>query len=397
MLDEANVPKKIAILGSTGSIGENTLRVIADNPGRFEVVALAAGSNWERLAGQAREFSPRLVSVADPVNAGHLRNSRSCGARVLSGDEGLLEVAAGAGADIVVSALVGSEGLAPTLAAIEAGASIALANKEVLVMAGELVTQRARARKVPILPIDSEHAGVSQALAGRPRGREVLRIILTASGGPFRTTSLESLCGVTPAEALRHPTWKMGPKVTIDSASLMNKGLELIEAKWLFDLSPEQVDVLIHPESVVHALAEFVDGSMLAQMSVPDMRISISQALCYPERVPCQVPRLDLARLGSLTFEEPDTGRFACLGHARSVLVEGGIAPAVLNAANEVAVEAFLGGHIGFMGIPALVGAALEGRPSGSGDSLEEVMGADRWAREFTASRLNGVRSKVRP
>ncbi len=386
--------KRVAILGSTGSIGENALRVIADNRDRFEVVALAAGSNWERLAQQAREFSPELVSIADPENASNLKNGG--GVKVLTGGGGLREVAAGTGADIVVSALVGAAGLDPTLAAIEAGAAIALANKEVLVMAGELVTQRARDRKVPILPIDSEHAGVAQSLGVSGAGHEVVRIILTASGGPFRTAPVESLYEVTPEEALRHPIWKMGSKVTIDSASMMNKGLELIEARWLFNLAPRQIDVLIHPESVVHALAEFVDGSMLAQMSVPDMRISISQALCYPDRVPCEVSRLDLASLGSLHFEEPDPGRFPCLAHARAVLNEGGTSPAVLNAANEIAVAAFLEKRIGFMDIPALVALALDGHRNDTARNLEDVLEADRWAREFTSSRLDGAKSKTR-
>ncbi|MBT3352878.1 MAG: 1-deoxy-D-xylulose-5-phosphate reductoisomerase [Nitrospinaceae bacterium] len=386
--------KKVAILGSTGSIGENTLRVIADNRDRFEVVALAAGSNWERLAHQAREFSPKLVSISNSENVASLNNGTDV--KVLSGSEGLREVAAGVGADIVVSALVGAVGLEPTLAAIEAGAAIALANKEVLVMAGELVTQRASDLKVPILPIDSEHAGVAQLLDGSRAAHEVLRVILTASGGPFRTTPIESLYEVTPEEALRHPTWKMGPKVTIDSASMMNKGLELIEASWLFDLAPNQVDVLIHPESVVHALAEFVDGSMLAQMSVPDMRISISQALCYPDRVPCEVSRLDLASLGSLHFEEPGIGRFPCLTHARGVLNEGGTSPAVLNAANEIAVAAFLEKRIGFMDIPALVATALDGHRNTTAHNLDDILEADRWAREFTSSRLESAKSKTR-
>jgi 1-deoxy-D-xylulose-5-phosphate reductoisomerase len=390
------MPQSVAILGSTGSIGENTLRVIADNPDRFDVAALAAGSNWEKLADQARAFSPRLVSVADPTDGERLREALPAGIRVLSGEEGLREVAAGAGAGIVVSALVGAAGLAPTLAAIESGASIALANKEVLVMAGELVTGRARERSLPLLPIDSEHAGVFQILNGRAPGAEVDRIILTASGGPFRDLSIGALRDVTCEAALRHPTWKMGPKITIDSASLMNKGLELIEARWLFGLAPERVDVLIHPESVVHALVEFVDGSVLAQMSVPDMRISISQALCYPDRVPCQAPRLDLAQRGSLTFGEPDLTRFPCLSHAKAVLAEGGTSPAVLNAANEVAVAAFLDTRIGFMDIPALVGTALDDHQNGKAESLEAVMEADRWAREFTASRLNGMRTPVR-
>ncbi|MEE9257016.1 MAG: 1-deoxy-D-xylulose-5-phosphate reductoisomerase [bacterium] len=386
--------KKIVVLGSTGSIGENALRVIRANPDRFEVAALAAGRNWERLAEQAREFSPQLVSITEPENAGRLREAVPEGVSVLSGDEGL-QAAAGAGADVLVSALVGAAGLSPTLAAIEAGASIALANKEVLVMAGELVTSRARRMNVPILPIDSEHAGVAQAMGDR--SGEVRRIVLTASGGPFRTLPLESLCDVPPQEALCHPTWKMGPKITIDSATLMNKGLEIIEARWLFGLPPDRVDVLVHPESIVHALVEFVDGSVLAQMSVPDMRISISQALCHPERIPTQVPSLDLAGMGPLHFEEPDTVRFPCLAHARRALAEGGTAPAVLNAAGEVAVAAYLEKRIGFMEIPALVGAALEAHKNGPARELGAVLEADGWARGFAASHLGGLKSKVGP
>ncbi len=387
--------KKIVVLGSTGSIGENALRVIRANPDRFEVAALAAGRNWERLAEQAREFSPQLVSITEPENAGRLREAVPEGVSVLSGDEGLREAAAGAGADVLVSALVGAAGLSPTLAAIEAGASIALANKEVLVMAGELVTSRARRMNVPILPIDSEHAGVAQAMGDR--SGEVRRIVLTASGGPFRTLPLESLCDVPPQEALCHPTWKMGPKITIDSATLMNKGLEIIEARWLFGLPPDRVDVLVHPESIVHALVEFVDGSVLAQMSVPDMRISITQALCHPERIPTQVPSLDLAGMGPLHFEEPDTVRFPCLAHARRALAAGGTAPAVLNASGEAAVAAFLEKRIGFMEIPALVGAALEAHKNGPARELGAVLEADGWARGFAASHLGGLKSKVGP
>lgn len=388
--------RKIAILGSTGSIGENTLRVIADHPDRFSVVALAAGANWERLAEQAREFAPRIVSVADSSDADRLSHILPANVTILSGEEGLREVAAGAGAEIVVSALVGAAGLVPTLEAIEAGAAIALANKEVLVMAGELVKERCRARGVDLLPIDSEHAGVAQALTDRSPDGEVRRVILTASGGPFRTLPMELLTQVTPDEALCHPTWKMGPKVTIDSASLMNKGLELIEAKWLFDLAPDQVDVLIHPQSIVHALVEFIDGSLLAQMSVPDMRIAITQALSHPERISCRASRLDLAQVGSLQFDEPNLERFPCLVHARAVLHEGGTAPAVLNAANEVAVAAYLNESTGFMDIPAVVGAALDAHGNGAATELGTILEADRWAREFAASCLNGNRSKIR-
>ena len=382
--------RKIAILGSTGSIGENALRVAAQFPERIEVAALAAGKNWERIVEQARRFRPGVVSLADAAGAARVREALSPETRVLSGEEGLREAAAGAGAGLVVSALVGAAGLRPTLAAIEAGASIALANKEALVMAGALVTSRARARGVELLPVDSEHAGVAQVLAGRPRSR-VKRIVLTASGGPFRNHSMEAMRDASPQEALKHPNWKMGPKITIDSASMMNKGLEIIEARWLFGLRPEQVDVLVHPQSVVHALVEFVDGSVAAQMSAPDMRIPIAQALFFPEKLPVDAPRLDLAEVGALTFEAPRPGRFPCLVHARSAMREGGTAPAVLNAANEVAVASFLSGASRFTDIPDVVGAALDAHENRGAEALEAILEADRWARSYAAARLNGA------
>jgi len=387
--------RRIAILGSTGSIGENALRIVADHPDRFRAVALAAGRNWGRLAEQARAFRPRIVSVADPADAERVRALAPSGTVVLSGEEGLSEVAAGAGADVVLSALVGAAGLSPTLAAIEAGASVALANKEVLVMAGELVTARARRRGLGLLPVDSEHAGVAQALAGRP-GTEVRRVVLTASGGPFRTLPLGSMSEVTPEEALQHPNWKMGPKITVDSATMMNKGFELIEARWLFGLDPDRVDVVVHPQSIVHAMVEFVDGSVLAQMSVPDMRISIAHAMSYPERIPLRVPYLDIVEVGALTFEEPDPARFPCLAHARVALREGGTAPAVVNAANEVAVASFLENAARFTDIPAVVGAALEAHEGSPAGDLDSILAADRWAREFAACLLNGRNPKVR-
>lgn len=387
--------RKIAILGSTGSIGENALRVAAQFPERIEVAALAAGQNWERLVEQARRFRPGVVSLADAAGAARVREALSPETRVLSGEEGLREAAAGAGAGLVVSALVGAAGLRPTLAAIEAGASIALANKETLVMAGALVTSRARARGVELLPVDSEHAGVAQALTGRPRSL-VKRIVLTASGGPFRNHSMEAMRDASPQEALKHPNWKMGPKITIDSASMMNKGLEIIEARWLFGLGPEQVDVLVHPQSVVHALVEFVDGSVAAQMSAPDMRIPIAQALFFPEKMPVDAPRLDLAEVGALTFEAPRPERFPCLVHARSAMREGGTAPAVLNAANEVAVASFLSGASRFTDIPDVVGAALDAHENRGAEALEAILEADRWARSYAAARLNGAAADER-
>ncbi|MCY4384008.1 MAG: 1-deoxy-D-xylulose-5-phosphate reductoisomerase [Nitrospinae bacterium] len=383
-------PQKVAILGSTGSIGENTLDVVAQFPEKIDVVALAAGRNWERLVEQARRFRPEIVSVADDADAARVEDALSTEVKVLSGEEGLREVAAGAGAGLVVSALVGAAGLPPTLAAIDVGASIALANKEVLVMAGELVTSRVSAGEVELLPVDSEHAGVAQALAGRPKS-QVERIVLTASGGPFRNHSVEAMKKVCLEEALNHPNWKMGPKITIDSASMMNKGLEIIEARWLFGLKPEQVDVLVHPQSIVHAMVEFVDGSYVAQMSMPDMRIPIAQAIFSPERLPIEAPRLDLGQIGSLTFEAPDPERFPCLTHAKDAMSEGGTAPVVLNAANEIAVASFLSGASKFMDIPDVVGAALQAHEKMNANDLETILEADRWAREYASSRLNGT------
>lgn len=383
-------PRKIAILGSTGSIGENTLDVVAQFPERIDVVALAAGKNWERLVEQARRFRPDIVSVADDMDATRVEGALSSKVKVLSGEEGLREVAAGAGAGLVVSALVGAAGLPPTLAAIDVGASIALANKEVLVMAGELVMSRVSALEVELLPVDSEHAGVAQALADRPQS-QVERIVLTASGGPFRNHSIEAMKKVSLEEALNHPNWKMGPKITIDSASMMNKGLEIIEARWLFGLKPEQVDVLVHPQSIVHAMVEFVDGSYVAQMSMPDMRIPIAQAIFSPERLPIEAPRLDLGQIGSLTFEAPDTERFPCLIHAKDAMREGGTAPAVLNAANEMAVASFLSGASQFMDIPDVVGATLAAHENMEADDLGTILEADRWAREYASARLNGT------
>lgn len=383
-------PQKVAILGSTGSIGENTLDVVAQFPEKIDVVALAAGRNWERLVEQARRFRPEIVSVADDADAARVEDALSTEVKVLSGEEGLREVAAGAGAGLVVSALVGAAGLPPTLAAIDVGASIALANKEVLVMAGELVTSRVSAGEVELLPVDSEHAGVAQALADRPKS-QVERIVLTASGGPFRNHSVEAMKKVCLEEALNHPNWKMGPKITIDSASMMNKGLEIIEARWLFGLKPEQVDMLVHPQSIVHAMVEFVDGSYVAQMSMPDMRIPIAQAIFSPERLPIEAPRLDLGQIGSLTFEAPDPERFPCLTHAKDAMSEGGTAPAVLNAANEIAVASFLSGASKFMDIPDVVGAALQAHEKMNANDLETILEADRWAREYASSRLNGT------
>lgn len=380
--------KRLVLLGSTGSIGEQTLDVVSEFANRYEVTAMAAGRNVEKLAEQVRRFRPGLVSVADDEDAAELR-TRLDGAdvEIVTGAEGLAAVATHP-ADMVVSGLVGAVGLAPTLAAIRAGRDIALANKEVMVMAGALILREVKAHEVRLLPVDSEHSAIFQALAGQ-RAVDVERIILTASGGPFRTWDDARIAEATVEEALNHPNWNMGPKISIDSASLMNKGLEVIEARWLFDVTPEQVDVIVHPQSIVHSLVEYRDGSVLAQLGLPDMRVPIAVALAHPERLPLDLPRLDLAALARLDFEAPDRKRFPCLQLAFDALAADEAAPAVLNAANEVAVEAFLDGRIRFPAIAATNGAVLEAHIErglvSELQSLDDVLAADAWAREVAA------------
>jgi 1-deoxy-D-xylulose-5-phosphate reductoisomerase len=376
--------RRLAILGSTGSVGEQALAVAEAFPERYRVVALAAGRKIEKLAAQALRFQPALVSVADAAGAAALRE-RLAGARIeIAVGAAGLEAVATHPSDLVLSALVGAVGLAPTLAAIRAGRDVALANKEVLVMAGALVLREARARGVTLLPVDSEHSAIFQALAGQRR-EDVSRLILTASGGPFRTWDAARIARATVAEALRHPNWEMGPKITIDSATLMNKGLEVIEARWLFDAAPEQVDVVVHPQSIVHSLVEFRDGSVLAQLGQPDMRVPIAVALAHPERLPLDLPRLDLAALGRLDFEAPDRKRFPCLELAYEALRGSEAAPAVLNAANEIAVAAFLEGAVPFPAIAAANAAVLEAFAARGGSqrlaSLDDVLEADAWSR----------------
>jgi 1-deoxy-D-xylulose-5-phosphate reductoisomerase len=377
-------PRRLTILGSTGSVGEQALAVAEAFPERFPIAALAAGRNVEKLADQVRRFRPALVSVADAAGASALRE-RLAGhpVEIAVGVAGL-EAVAQQPADLVLSALVGAVGLAPTLAAIRAGRDVALANKEVLVMAGALVMREVRAHGVALLPVDSEHSAIFQALAGQRR-EDVSRLILTASGGPFRTWDAARIARATLAEALRHPNWEMGPKITIDSATLMNKGLEVIEARWLFDAPPEQVDVVVHPQSIVHSLVEFKDGSVLAQLGLPDMRVPIAVALAHPERLALDLPRLDLAALARLEFEDPDRKRFPCLDLAYAALRAAEAAPAVLNAANEISVAAFLEGRIGFPAIAAANAAVLEAFAARGGEqtlaSLGDVMEADAWAR----------------
>ena len=377
-------PRRLTILGSTGSVGEQTLAVAEAFPERFPIAARAAGRNVEKLAGQILKFRPALVSVADAAGARELRERLgSLRVEIAVGAAGLLAVAQHP-SDLVLSALVGAVGLAPTLAAIRAGFDVALANKEVLVMAGALVMREARARGVALLPVDSEHSAIFQALAGQRR-EDVSRLILTASGGPFRTWDAGRIAGATVAQALRHPNWEMGPKITIDSATLMNKGLEVIEARWLFDAPPEQVDVVVHPQSIVHSLVEFKDGSVLAQLGLPDMRVPIAVALAHPERLALELPRLDLAALGKLEFEDPDRKRFPCLDLAYAALRASEAAPAVLNAANEISVAAFLEGRVAFPAIAATNAAVLEAFDARGGArplaSLDDVLAADAWAR----------------
>lgn len=375
--------KRLAILGSTGSIGEQTLDVVVGHPDRFKVVSLAAGRRVDRLVEQARQFKPRVVSVVDPAEVPAIQSALGKEVEVVAGDAGLIAVATEA-ADLVVAGLVGAVGLNPVLAAIRVGHSIGLANKEVMVMAGAMVRREAELHGVDIIPIDSEHSAIFQCLVGS-RTSEVERLILTCSGGPFRTWSTTQIEAATVEQALAHPNWSMGDKISIDSATLMNKGLEVIEARWLFDVPAERVDVVVHPQSIVHSLVEYCDRSVMAQLGLPDMRVPIAVALAYPNRIELDLPRLDLAELGRLDFEQPDREKFPCLGLAYRAVSGSEAAPAVLNAANEVAVAAFLERRIRFPAIAALNEAVLESHLADhrgeSVDTLEAVLEADAWAR----------------
>ncbi len=375
--------KRLAVLGSTGSIGVSACEVIAAHPERFTVAALAAGENISLLREQIGRFRPAVAAVIDEARARQLRSLLSPAERteVLSGPDGYRACATLAGVDMVLSAMVGAAGLQPTVAAIEAGKDIALANKEVLVMAGGLVTARARERGAAIMPVDSEHSAIFQCLAGH-RAEDVRRIVLTASGGPFLRMPAEELAAVTPQQALQHPRWHMGPKITVDSATLMNKGFEVIEAVWLFGVESARVSVLIHPQSIVHSLVEFRDGSVMAQMGMPDMHIPIGYALAYPERLPTPAPFLDLAAAGVLQFETPDFVRFPCLRMAYDAARCGGTVPAALSGANEIAVAAFLREKIRFPAIPRIIEDVLGAHENTDAPTLEDIMEADRWARE---------------
>ncbi|HFE65379.1 MAG TPA: 1-deoxy-D-xylulose-5-phosphate reductoisomerase [Caldithrix sp.] len=375
-------PKQIALLGSTGSIGENSLDVIRRHPDRFRVRYLTAHRNVEKLAAWAKELKPKGVVVTDPAQFKTAENRLRGVFRVLTGMEGILEIVQDPEIDLVLNALVGDVGVLPTYRAIQAGKNVALANKETLVAAGQLIMKSAREKGVRIFPIDSEHSAIWQCLVGEER-KNIRRIILTASGGPFRTWTADQLEHVTVEQALRHPNWKMGAKITIDSATLMNKGLEVIEAYWLYDVSPGQIEVVVHPQSIIHSMVEFVDGSVKAQLGVPDMRIPIQYALSYPERLPLTVETLSFDRIKSLSFEKPDFKKFPCLEIAFRALEQGGTAPAVMNAANEVAVSKFLGGEIGFLAIPALIEKTLEKHTVLKEYDLKILLEVQRWAKEF--------------
>lgn len=370
-------PRALAILGSTGSIGRSTLDVVDQHPDRFRVVALAAGRNSDRLAEQIRKYRPRYVAVADAAAATALRVRDDLhGIEIGVGDADISALAALPDVDTVVAAIVGAAGVRSTLAAVQAGKRVALANKESMVVAGALMQSEARRCCAEILPVDSEHCAVFQSLVGH-RSVDIRRVTLTASGGPFRDWTAPALRDVTVEQALQHPNWSMGAKITIDSATMMNKGLELIEARWLFDLQPAQLDVVVHRESIIHALVEYCDGTVMAQLAVPDMRAPIAYALAYPERITSGIPRLELVALGRLSFASPDEARFPCLRLARAANAQGGSAPAILNAANEVAVAAFLECKIAFVEIPRLIEHVMEKIPSRAWSTVEEILSID--------------------
>jgi len=392
--------KRIAIVGSTGSIGQSALAVVAAHPDRLQVVALAAGENALKCADQIAQVRPQLVAMASRVALANVQAHIAAiapGLQYAHGPDGLIAVATHPDADLVLFASSGTAGLDAVLAAIDAGKTIALANKEILVMAGGIVMEAARRKGVAVLPVDSEHNAIHQCLDGRPRAH-VRRLVLTASGGPFRGVSPRHLAGVTPEQALRHPTWQMGPKITIDSATLMNKGLEVIEARWLFDIEAGQIDVVVHPQSVVHSMVEFVDGSVIAQLGVTDMRLPIQYAFSYPERWDAPLPALDLTRCGPLEFEAPDLQRFPALGLAFRALAGDAGLPIVLNAANEVAVAAFFLSKLPFTGIPEVIRQSLDGYERQGATpvrSLADVRAIDAWARAFSGRCAGTVQSKV--
>ncbi|MDR0842781.1 MAG: 1-deoxy-D-xylulose-5-phosphate reductoisomerase [Acidobacteriota bacterium] len=379
--------KVISVLGSTGSIGTNTLKLVAEFPKDFRIAGLAAGRNAALLAEQVEQVRPQIVSGGDEKVSAEVqsllrqRGYPMASTRFTHGVEGHVATACHPDAEIVLSAISGAAGLLPTYHALESGKSIALANKETMVMAGELMMRKSQEKNLPILPVDSEHNAIHQCLRGGAKN-EVRRLILTASGGPFRNTPKEQFASITLAQALKHPTWTMGRKITIDSATLMNKGLEVIEAARLFGVTAEEISVVVHPQSVVHSMVEYLDGSVLAQLGVTDMRLPIQYALTWPERWTTPLPTLDIYKLPTLEFFEPDMEKFPCLGLAYKALRAGGTAPAVLNAANEIAVEAFLAEKLGFTDIPRIIAAVLDAHTPEAADELEVILKADAWARK---------------
>ncbi len=379
--------RNVAILGSTGSIGTQCLSVIASNKDKWSVCALAAGRRWEDLLEQCSLFDPDVVSVADETDAQRLRELLGGNTEVLSGAQGLEAVATHDAADVVVGGLSGGVGVKATLAAVEAGRDVALANKEVLVLAGHLVRRAAERSGAALLPMDSEISAIWQCLEGQDKNA-VARVLLTASGGPFKNASTEEMERVTPTQALDHPTWDMGDKVTIDSATLMNKGFEIHEIHWLFDVPLDAIEVVVHPQSILHSMVEFDDGAVIAQLGAPDMTVPIQFALSSPQRLPTNADRLDFAEIGALTFEAPQTDRFAALGLARDAAMEGGTMPAVLSGADEAAVKAFLDGRISFTAIPEMVADAMEAHETLDDPDLDTVIVAESWAAEWVEGRL---------
>lgn len=381
--------KKIIVLGSTGSIGTNTLDIVGKFPGEFQVVGLTAATKDVLLEDQIRIFKPKKVALSDPAAVARLR-TRCAGlpTEILEGSTGVADVASMPEGELVISAIVGGAGLVPTLAAIRTGKHVALANKEPMVMAGQLMQDEAKKHRVRIFPVDSEHSAIFQSMEGHRR-EDIRRLVLTASGGPLWNMPKDQMQHVKPEQALQHPNWKMGAKITIDSATMMNKGLEVVEARWLFDMPAEQIEVLVHRESVIHSMVEYKDGSVIAQLGLPDMRTPISYAMKYPARVPLELPPLDLASIGKLTFFQPDHDRFPCLQLGYDALKIGGTMPAVLNAANEIAVAAYLQNGISFLDIAAIIRGTMDAHTLRQVHTLDDALEADRWAREQASGRVH--------
>ena len=381
--------KKIAILGSTGSIGVNVLDVVSRFPERFKIISLGANRNISLFERQIKTFKPKEVALYDGEMAEKLKK-KIPNRKVFSGVEGLNRIAENPEVDLIISAIVGAVGLIPTYYGIKAGKDVALANKESMVIGGDLITKEAKKKRAKILPIDSEHSAIFQSIEGH-RKEDIKRIILTASGGPFLNTPKRLIDNVTPEQALKHPNWKMGKKITIDCANMMNKGLEAIEAKWLFDIDMERIHILVHPESIIHSMVEYVDGSVVAQLGIPDMRIPISLALGYPERLPNALPSLNLVKQKKLTFFEPDLNKFPCIALAYEAGKRGGTMPAVLNASNEEAVKAYLNNKISFKEIPVVVKTAMKNHKNKEVNNLNDVLETDLWARRFTKELIGSV------